>query len=248
MVEAIRQIEILESGGTIDQETRLFDPDKGETRAMRSKEDAHDYRYFPDPDLLPVVIDDAFIRECQESLPELPDGKKDRFMRTYGLSAYDASILVANQQNAEYFELVARGVKNKKLAANWVISELFGALKKDDKTVAECPIAPEKLSELIGLIEDNTISGKIAKEVFAHMFTTGESPADIVDKKGLKQITDTGAIEAIINEVIASNPEQVAKAKENPKLKGWFVGQVMQKTGGKANPAVVNQLLAKKLS
>ncbi len=246
-VEAVRQIDILENGGTIDQETRLFDPEKGETRAMRSKEDAHDYRYFPDPDLLPVVIDDAFIAECRESLPELPDVKKNRFMAAYGLSAYDASVLVAEQQNAHYFETVAKGVKNKKLAANWVISELFGALKKDETDIADCPIAPEKLAELIGLIEDNTISGKIAKEVFFDMFKTGDSPTDIVEQKGLKQITDTGAIEAIVDEVIANNPEQVAKAKENPKLKGWFVGQVMQKTSGKANPAVVNQLLAKKL-
>ncbi len=247
MVEAVRQIEILESGGHIDQETRLFDPEKGETRAMRSKEDAHDYRYFPDPDLLPIMIDDAFISECQQSLPELPDVKKNRFMDTYGLPAYDASVLVAQQQNADYFETVACGVKNKKLAANWVISELFGALKKEETDIADCPIAPEKLAALIGLIEDNTISGKIAKEVFAHMFKTGKSPAEIVEEKGLKQITDTKAIEKIVDAVIANNPEQVEKAKQNPKLKGWFVGQVMQKTGGKANPAVVNQVLAKKL-
>lgn len=248
MVEAVRQIDVLENGGEIDQETRLFDPDKGETRPMRSKEDAHDYRYFPDPDLLPVVIDDDFIAECKDSLPELPDVKKQRFIESYGLSAYDASVLVAEKTNADYFETVAKGVNNKKLAANWVISELFGALKKDDKTIADSPVSAQNLGALIGLIEDDTISGKIAKDVFADMFKTGNAAADIVEQKGLKQITDMGAIEAIVDAVMADNPDQVAKAKENPKLMGWFVGQVMQKSGGKANPGVVNTVLKDKLS
>ncbi|MGB1360748.1 MAG: Asp-tRNA(Asn)/Glu-tRNA(Gln) amidotransferase subunit GatB [Alphaproteobacteria bacterium] len=247
MVEATRQVELLENGGVVDQETRLFDPDKGETRTMRSKEDAHDYRYFTDPDLLPVVIDDAFIDDCKKSLPELPDAKKERFISEFGLSSYDASVLVADKESALYFEKVADGVKNKKLAANWVISELFGALKKEEKEITECPIMAENLAEMIGLIEDDTISGKIAKEVFADMFATGKKAGDIVEEKGLKQITDTGAIEAVIDEVIAGNPDQVAKAKENPKLMGWFVGQVMQKTGGKANPGAVNKILAEKL-
>lgn len=247
MIEANRQVEILENGGTIDQETRLFDAEKGETRTMRSKEDAHDYRYFPDPDLLPVVIDDEFINECKNSLPELPDTKKERFINEFGLSSYDSAVLVANKKNASYFEKVARGVKNKKLAANWVVSELFGALKKAELDINDCPIKAQDLAELISLIEDNTISGKIAKEVFADMFKTSKKPAEIVEEKGLKQITDTGAIEGIIDTVITENPNQVAKVKENPKLIGWFVGQVMQKTAGKANPAMVNKLLAQKL-
>ena len=247
MVEAARQVDILENGGQIDQETRTFDPDKNETRPLRSKEDAHDYRYFPDPDLLPVVIDDEFISECQDSLPELPDTKKARFVSDFGLSAYDASVLVAQKENAMYFEQVASGIENKKLGANWVISELFGALKKEEKDIADCPILPDNLAEMIRLIEDDTISGKIAKEVFADMFSTGKKASDIVEEKGLKQITDTGEIEAIVDSVINDNPEQVAKAKENPKLAGWFVGQVMQKTGGKANPGMVNKLLAEKL-
>ena len=247
MVEATRQVEILENGGVIDQETRLFDAEKGETRTMRSKEDAHDYRYFPDPDLLPVVIDDEFINECKDSLPELPDTKKERFINEFGLSSYDGAVLVANKKNASYFEKVASGVKNKKLAANWVVSELFGALKKAELDINDCPIKAQDLAELISLIEDNTISGKIAKEVFADMFKTSKKPAVIVEEKGLKQITDTGAIEGIIDTVITENPNQVAKVKENPKLIGWFVGQVMQKTAGKANPAMVNKLLAQKL-
>jgi len=247
MVEATRQVEILENGGKIMQETRLFDAEKGETRTMRSKEDAHDYRYFSDPDLLPVVIDDEFINECKNSLPELPDMKKERFISEFGLSSYDGAVLVAKKENALYFEKVADGVKNKKLAANWVVSELFGALKKTELDINACPIKAENLAKLISLIEDNTISGKIAKEVFADMFKTGKKPADIVQEKGLKQITDTGTIESIIDTVIAENPDQVAKVKENPKLIGWFVGQVMQKTGGKANPSMVNKLLAEKV-
>ena len=246
-IEAARQVAILEDGGTIAQETRLFDNVKGETRPLRSKEDAHDYRYFPDPDLLPVVLDDAFIQECADSLPELPDAKKARLISEYGLSTYDASVLVAQQKNAMYFEEVAKGVANKKLAANWVISEVFGALKSVDMDLEDCKITPANLGEMIALIEDDTISGKIAKDVFADMFETGKKAGDIVESKGLKQISDTGAIEAIIDEVIANNPDQVAMAKENPKLAGWFVGQVMQKCGGKANPGMVNKLLANKL-
>ena len=246
-IEAARQVAILEDGGTIAQETRLFDNVKSETRPLRSKEDAHDYRYFPDPDLLPVVLDDAFIQECADSLPELPDAKKSRLISDYGLSAYDASVLVAQQKNAMYFEEVAKGVANNKLAANWVISEVFGALKNVDMELEDCKITPANLGEMIALIEDDTISGKIAKDVFADMFETGKKAGEIVESKGLKQISDTGAIEAIIDEVIANNPEQVTMAKENPKLAGWFVGQVMQKCGGKANPGMVNKLLANKL-
>ena len=246
-VEALRQITLLEQGKKVVQETRLFDPIKGETRSMRTKEEAHDYRYFPDPDLLPVILDDAFINACKESLPELPDAKKNRFMTQYALSAYDASILVAKRENASYFETVAKEVNNKKLAANWVTSELFGALKRCDKTVEQCPVKAKDLAQLLRLIEDGTISGKIAKEVFVYMFETGKKAEDIIEQKGLKQITDTSAIDAIVEEIIADNPQQVSKAKSNPRLIGWFVGQVMQRSKGKANPALVNKILQQKL-
>ncbi len=246
--EARRQIEVLESGGTIDQDTLLFDPATGETRTMRSKEDAHDYRYFPDPDLLPLEFDQAWVDEIKAGLPELPDAKKHRFMDEYGLSAYDALVLAADKQKAAYFEAVAKG-NNGKLAANWVTGELFGALNKAGKEIADSPISAEQLGRLIGLIKDQTISGKIAKDVFALMFDGEEAgdPADIVERRGLKQVTDTGAIEKVIDEIITANPEQVAKVKEKPKTFGWFVGQVMKAMQGKANPQAVNEILKKKL-
>ncbi len=245
-VEAKRQIAILEAGGTIDQETRLYDVDKGETRSMRSKEEAHDYRYFPDPDLLPLEIEQAWVDDIAAHLPELPDAKKARFMGDFGLADYDASVLTADLDAAAYFEAVAAKT-NGKLAANWVINELFGRLKKDDREIEDSPVTPDQLSSLIALIEADTISGKIAKDVFEISYTSGRDPEEIVETEGLKQVTDTGAIEAAVDEIIAANPDQVAKAKENPKLAGWFVGQVMKATGGKANPKAVNQIVAQKL-
>jgi aspartyl-tRNA(Asn)/glutamyl-tRNA(Gln) amidotransferase subunit B len=244
--EARRQIAILEEGGTIDQETRLFDPVKGETRAMRSKEEAHDYRYFPDPDLLPLVFDQAFVDELANGLPELPDDKKERFISDYGLSLYDANVLIAERASTDYFEEVAKG-RDGKLAANWVINELFGRLNKEDKTIEQSPVSAQQLGKLIGLIEDNTISGKIAKDVFEIMWEKGGDPAQIVESKGLKQVTDTGAIEALVDQVIAENPDKVQQAKDKPKLAGWFVGQVMKLSGGKANPQMVQDLVQKKI-
>lgn len=246
--EARRQIEVLESGGTIDQETRLFDPKTGETRTMRSKEDAHDYRYFPDPDLLPLEFDQAWVEEIRASLPELPDAKKHRFMNDYGLSAYDAAVLAMEKDKADYFEEVAKG-RGGKLAANWVTGDLFGALNKADKDIADSPVSAAQLGSLIDLIKDGTISGKIAKDVFALIFEGEETgdPADIVEKRGLKQVTDTGAIEKIVDDIIAANPKQVEQVKEKPKTMGWFVGQVMKASQGKANPQAVNDILKKKL-
>ncbi|QTN35893.1 Asp-tRNA(Asn)/Glu-tRNA(Gln) amidotransferase subunit GatB [Cognatishimia activa] len=245
--EAKRQIAIVEAGGTVDQETRLYDPDKNETRSMRSKEEAHDYRYFPDPDLLPLEIEQGWVDDIAKSLPELPDEKKSRFVNDFGLSEYDASVLTAEAENAAYFEAVAEG-RNGKLSANWVINELFGRLKKDDKGITESPISPEQLGGVIDLISSDAISGKIAKDLFEIVYTEGGDPAKIVEERGMKQVTDTGAIEAALDEIIAANPEQVEKAKVNPKLAGWFVGQVMKATGGKANPKAVNQLVAQKLN
>ncbi|MCH2250246.1 MAG: Asp-tRNA(Asn)/Glu-tRNA(Gln) amidotransferase subunit GatB [Cognatishimia sp.] len=245
--EAKRQIAIVEAGGTVDQETRLYDPDKNETRSMRSKEEAHDYRYFPDPDLLPLEIEQGWVDDIAKSLPELPDEKKSRFVNDFGLSEYDASVLTAEAENAAYFEAVADG-RNGKLSANWVINELFGRLKKDDKGITESPISPEQLGGVIDLISSDAISGKIAKDLFEIVYTEGGDPAKIVEERGMKQVTDTGAIEAALDEIIAANPEQVEKAKVNPKLAGWFVGQVMKATGGKANPKAVNQLVAQKLN
>lgn len=244
--EAARQIEVLEAGGKIEQQTRLFDPRNGETRPMRSKEEAHDYRYFPDPDLLPLEFEQAWVDEIAKSLPELPDDKKARFTSEFGLSAYDASVLVSEKARAEFYEEVAKG-RDAKLAANWVTGEFFGALNKSGLSIAESPINAQQLGALVGLISDQTISGKIAKQVFEIMFETGEDAAKIVEEKGLKQVTDTGAIEATIDEIISSNPEKVAQYKEKPKLFGWFVGQVMQATGGKANPQAVNKILRAKL-
>ena len=244
--EARRQIDIIEDGGTIDQETRLFDPRLGETRSMRSKEEAHDYRYFPDPDLLPLEFTEAYVEELASDLPELPDEKKHRFMSDYGLAAYDAGVLVADRESAEYFEAVAKG-RDGKMAANWVINELFGRLNKEGKEIAESPVGAEQLGELIDLIAADTISGKIAKDVFEIAWEEGGSPAGIVEERGLKQVTDTGAIEAVVDEVIAANPGQVEKAAGNPKLAGWFVGQVMKATGGKANPQAVQKIVRDKL-
>jgi aspartyl-tRNA(Asn)/glutamyl-tRNA(Gln) amidotransferase subunit B len=244
--EARRQIEVIERGGKIDQETRLFNVATGETRTMRSKEDAHDYRYFPDPDLLPLELDAAWVEAIKAGLPELPDAKKHRFMDSYGLSLYDAAVLSQDRVKADYFETVAKG-RDGKLAANWVTTELFGALNKSGKEIMESPISAAQLGKLIDLISDDTISGRIAKDVFAIMFETGGDPDRIVEERGLKQVTDTGAIEAAIDAIIAANPEQVQQVKEKPKTFGWFVGQVMKSTGGKANPAAVNDILKKKL-
>ena len=246
--EARRQIEVIENGGTIDQETRLFDVKTGETRTMRSKEDAHDYRYFPDPDLLPLVVSAEMIARIREGLPELPDQKKRRFVSEMGLSPYDAAVLAADKDKADYFEAVAAS-RDGKLAANWVTTELFGALNKAGLDVTDSPVSAAQLNELVGLIEDKTVSGKIAKTVFEHMMTDekGKAPGVIVEEKGLKQVTDTGAIEAAVDKVIADNPDQVERVKEKPKTLGWFVGQVMQATGGKANPQAVNEILRAKL-
>jgi aspartyl-tRNA(Asn)/glutamyl-tRNA(Gln) amidotransferase subunit B len=246
-VEARRQIAILEAGGEVDQETRGFDPVKGETRTQRSKEEAHDYRYFPDPDLLPLEIEQDWVDEIKAGLPELPDTKKARFIADFKLSDYDASVLTADVESAAYFEAVAEG-RNGKLAANWVINELCGRLKVDDKDIANCPVTPAQLGGIVELISAETISGKIAKDLFEIVYTTGGDPAQIVEERGMKQVTDTGAIEAALDQIIAANPAQVEKAKQNPKLAGWFVGQVMKATGGKANPKAVNELVAKKLA
>ena len=246
--ESRRQLEILESGGTIKQETRLWDPAKGETRSMRSKEDAHDYRYFPDPDLLPVILKSDWVAAIKETLPELPDQKKHRFIGTYGLSAYDASVLIAERSRATYYETAAEG-RDHKIAANWVINELLGILNKDGKTLSESPVSAGQLGQLIDRITDNTISGKIAKDVFAEMYASGQSANSIIESKGLQQVTDSGAIEKIVDEVIAENPDNVAAYKSGKdKLFGFFVGQVMKKSQGKANPDMVNDLLKKKLS
>jgi aspartyl-tRNA(Asn)/glutamyl-tRNA(Gln) amidotransferase subunit B len=245
-VEARRQIAIVEAGGKVDQETRLYDPDKGETRSMRSKEEAHDYRYFPDPDLLPLDIEQSWVDDIKAGLPELPDAKKARFITEFGLSDYDASVLTADVEAAAFFEKTADG-RDGKMAANWVINELFGRLKKDDRDIDASPVSPEQLGGIITLISKGDISGKIAKEVFEIAYTTGRDPVEIVETEGMKQVTDTGAIEAAVDAVIADNPAQVEKAKANPKLAGWFVGQVMKATGGKANPAAVHKLVSEKL-
>jgi len=244
--EARRQIGILEDGGSIDQETRLYDPDKNETRSMRSKEEAHDYRYFPCPDLLPLEIEQAWVDDIANALPELPDEKKARFMADFGLSDYDASVLTAEAENAAFFEEAAEGTDGK-LTANWVINELFGRLKKDDREITDSPISAARIGQIVKLIKSDAISGKIAKDVFEIAYTSDRDPEEIVETEGMKQVTDTGAIEAAVDEIIAANPAQVEKAKANPKLAGWFVGQVMKATGGKANPKAVNELVSAKL-
>jgi len=246
--ETQRQIELVESGHKIKQETRLFDVAKGETRSMRSKEDAHDYRYFPDPDLLPLIVEQSLIDSINDNMPELPDAKKHRYIKDFGMSAYDAGVLVAEKSRAAFFEQVAEG-RDPKLAITWLTTELLGALNKAEKTLDESPITAAQLGGLIALISDNTISGRIAKDVFAEMFETGKNADAIVEEKGLKQVTDTGAIEAVIDEVLNANADKVEQYKGGKdKLFGFFVGQVMQKTQGKANPAMVNQILKDKLT
>lgn len=244
--EARRQVAILEDGGEIDQETRLFDAAKGETRSMRSKEEAHDYRYFPDPDLLPLEFTREFVDELSGHLPELPDDKKARFISDYGLTAYDADILVAEKASADFFENVAKG-RDAKLSANWVINELFGRLNKEGKDLSESPVSADQLGAIIDLIKAGTISGKIAKDLFEIVWTEGGDPAKIVEDRGMKQVTDLGAIEAIVDEILAANPDKVEQAKEKPNLVGWFVGQVMKASKGKANPQAVNELLKQKI-
>ena len=244
--EARRQIGILEDGGSIDQETRLFDARKGETRSMRSKEEAHDYRYFPDPDLLPLELEEAWIGGIKASLPELPDEKIARFMKDYGLTAYDAQVLTAERAAADFFELVATG-RDGKAAANWVINELFGRLNKEGKSVETTPVSAAQLGEIVDLIASGTISGKIAKDVFEITWTEGGSPREIVETRGLRQVTDTGAIEKAVMDIIAANPDKVEQVKAKPTMLGWFVGQVMKATGGKANPQAVSDLLKDRL-
>ena len=244
--EARRQVDIIEDGGKIDQETRLFDAAKGVTRTMRSKEEAHDYRYFPDPDLLPLEFTQSWVDEIAATLPELPDEKKARFVADYGLSPYDATVLVADRASSDYFEVVAKG-RDAKQAANWVTGGLFGALKKLGRDIASSPVGAGNLGGLVDLISDGTISGRIAKDVFEIMLETGEAPANIVKDRGLVQLTDTGAIEAAVDKVIAANPDKVTAVKTKPQMAGWFVGQVMKATGGKANPKAVNDILKAKL-
>jgi len=244
--EARRQIGILEDGGKIDQETRLYDPKKGETRSMRSKEEAHDYRYFPDPDLLPLEFTDDWVAAIRSSLPELPDEKRNRFVSAYGLSVYDASVLSAERASSDFFEATAKG-RDGKIAANWVINELFGRLNKEGRTIESTPVSADQLGGIVDLITSGTISGKIAKEVFEIVWAEGGLPAEIVERRGLKQVTDSGAIEKAVDEIIAQNPDKTAAVLAKPSMLGWFVGQVMKSTGGKANPQAVNDLLRQKL-
>lgn len=244
--EARRQIGILEDGGKIDQETRLYDASKGETRSMRSKEEAHDYRYFPDPDLLPLEFTQDYVNELKSHLPELPDDKKARFIRDYGLTPYDASVLILERDQADYFESVAKG-RDGKLAANWVINELFGRLNKEGKDVTNSPMSAQQLGTIVDLIAEGTISGKLAKDLFEIIWTEGGDPRAVVEARGMKQVTDTGAIEKAIDAVIAAHPDKVEQAKAKPTMIGWFVGMVMKETGGKANPQAVNDLLKSKL-
>ena len=244
--EANRQIDILEDGGEIEQETRLFDPDTGETRSMRSKEEAHDYRYFPDPDLLPLEFTQEYVDQLKAELPELPDDKLARLIGDFKLSQYDAEVLVAEKESADYFEAVAAG-RDGKIAANWVINEVFGRLNKEGLEIGQSPVSAVQLGGILDLIGAGTISGKIAKDLFEIVWSEGGDPAEIVEQRGMKQVTDTGAIEAAVDQVIADNPAQVEKVADNPKLAGWFVGQVMKSTGGKANPQAVNDIVKRKL-
>jgi aspartyl-tRNA(Asn)/glutamyl-tRNA(Gln) amidotransferase subunit B len=249
--EARRQIEILEDGGAIEQETRLYDPNKGETRSMRSKEEAHDYRYFPDPDLLPLEFSAAYVAGLKAELPELPDRKKARFLADFGLSPYDASVLVAEHESADFYEAVLAQLSDKardgKLAANWVINELFGRLNKEGRDISASPVSATQLAAIAGLIGEGTISGKIAKDLFEVVWQEGGDPRALVEARGMKQVTDLGAIEKVVDDIIATNPDKVAQAKAKPALIGWFVGQVMKSSGGKANPQSVNDLLKSKL-
>ena len=244
--ESRRQIGVIEDGGVIEQETRLFDPGRGETRSMRSKEEAHDYRYFPDPDLLPLEFDQAWVDRLAADLPELPDARKARFVADYGLSPYDADVLVAERESAEYFEAVAKG-RDPKLAANWVINELAGRLNREGKEIADSPVSAEQIGAIIDLIGEGTISGKIAKDLFEIVWRDGGDPRAIVEERGMKQVTDTGAIEALVDEIVAANPDKAEAVKDKPNMLGWFVGQVMKASQGKANPQAVNALLRKKL-
>jgi aspartyl-tRNA(Asn)/glutamyl-tRNA(Gln) amidotransferase subunit B len=244
--EARRQIGILEDGGRIEQETRLFDPDRGETRPMRNKEEAHDYRYFPDPDLLPLELTRAFVDELRAQLPELPDEKKARLVRDYALSAYDADVLSAERDTADFFEQVASG-RDPKAAANWVINELAGRLNKEGMGIASSPVSASQLGSLLDLIAAGTISGKIAKDVFEIVWSEGGDPRALVETRGMAQVTDLSEIAAMVDEIIARNPDKVAQAKAKPAMVGWFVGQVMKASGGKANPNAVNELLKSKL-
>ena len=245
--EVARQIELIEDGGTVDQETRLFDTDSGRTRTMRSKEDAHDYRYFPDPDLLPLTVTQAEVDDLAAALPELPDDIRDRLINDYGLSPYDASVITEERENAVYYELASAG-QDRKLVANWMTVELFGALNKSGQSLADCKVSPDRLAGLVGLISDGTISGRIAKDVFADMFESGKDAATVVDEKGLKQLSDSGAIEALIDTVIAGNMDKVEEYRSGKdKLFGFFVGQVMKQSSGQANPGIVNQILKAKL-
>ncbi|MCG2630185.1 Asp-tRNA(Asn)/Glu-tRNA(Gln) amidotransferase subunit GatB [Bradyrhizobium sp. WYCCWR 13023] len=249
--EARRQIEIIEDGGKIDQETRLFDANKGETRALRSKEEAHDYRYFPDPDLLPLEFSQSFVDELKAKLPELPDQKKARFVADFGLSAYDASVLVAERESAMFYETVldrlANRVRDAKMAANWVINELFGRLNKEGRDITGSPVSSEQLAAIIDLIGEGTISGKIAKDLFEIVWQEGGDPRALVESRGMKQVTDLSAIEKVVDDIIAANPDKAAQVKDKPQSLGWFVGQVMKSSGGKANPQAVNELLKSKL-
>ena len=245
--EARRQIELIEDSKEIDQETRLFDPKKGETRTMRSKEEAHDYRYFPDPDLLPLSFSENIIKEIKSELPELPDNKKERFQKEYSLSAYDSNLLVSEIEIAEFFEAVAKG-RDPKIAANWITGEYFAAMNKLDFSIVDSPVSIDNLSKLIKLIEENIISTRIAKDVFEIMLENNQDPEEIVEREGLKQVSDSEELEKIIDNIILNNPDQVEAVKLKPKLIGWFVGQVMKETNGKANPKLVNDLLNDKLN
>ena len=245
--EATRQVQVWESGGTVEQETRLFDPGRGETRSLRSKEDAHDYRYFPDPDLLPLVLDEDWVAQLKASLPELPDAKRARFVREYGLSPYDAAVLVAEKETAAFYETVAAG-RDAKLAANWMMGDFFAALNRTGRSIEDSPVSAASLGRLLDLLTDKTINGRIAKEVFEAMVETGDDPAAIVEARGLRQVTDTGAIEAAVDQVLAANPDKRAEYRAGKdKLFGFFVGQVMKAMAGKGNPALVNEILKARL-
>jgi aspartyl-tRNA(Asn)/glutamyl-tRNA(Gln) amidotransferase subunit B len=245
--EARRQIDVIEDGGTIEQETRLFDPIKGETRSMRTKEEAHDYRYFPDPDLLPLELAPPLIADLQNTLPELPDEKKARFVQDYALSAYDAGVLVAERETAEYFEAMVVAGADAKAAANWLINEYFGRLNKEGLTVATGPLTAEANAAILQMVAQQVISSKVAKDVLTIAWTEGGDPRDIVEQRGLRQVSDVGALEKLVDDIVANNPDKVADAKANPKAIGWFVGQVMKASGGKANPQTVNELLRKRI-
>ena len=244
--EARRQVAVIEDGGKVEQETRLFDAARGETRPMRTKEEAHDYRYFPDPDLLPVEFTDRYVEDLRAGLPELPDDKKARFIAGYGLSAYDAGVLTAERESADFFEQVAAG-RDAKSAANWIMNELAGRLNKEGRNVASSPVSAPQLGAILDLIAEGAISGKIAKDLFEIVWTEGGDPRAIVEARGMKQVTDVAAIERIVDDIVAANPDKVAQARAKPALVGWFVGQVMKSSGGKANPQAVNELLARKL-